>query len=60
MHGGFKVQHQMTHGPRPVPFVFSDPRKMKTHLQRLLGSAWREPDRNEATGVNKILDTQEI
>jgi hypothetical protein len=57
--GGFKVQHNMTHGPRPVPFVFSDPGKMVSHLKRIQSSQWRQPDRNEAHQIVKTLDIQE-
>ena len=42
----FKVQHLMTHGPKKLPFVFSDPNKMKQHLARIQSSEWRMPDRN--------------
>ncbi len=56
---GFTVQHNMTHGPRPVPFVFSDPRKMLTHLRRIQASQWREPERNEAAKIAKTLDLNE-
>lgn len=54
--GGFKVQHNMTHGPQPKPFVFSDPNKMLSHLKRIQASQWREPGRNEAAGIDKVLD----
>jgi len=54
--GGIKVQHNMTHGPKPIPFVFSDPARMKQHLTRIQASEWRMPDRNEGSAVDKALD----
>ena len=56
VNGGFTVQHHMTHGPKPVPFVFSDPRKMLTHIKRIQASQWREPERNEAPKVDRTLN----
>lgn len=56
MNGGIKVQHNMTHGPKPVPFVFSDPARMMTHLRRIQDNQWRMPDRNEGSAVSKALD----
>lgn len=53
---GFKVQHNMTHGPHPKPFVFSDPSKMTNHLKRIQASQWREPDRDEASKITHTLD----
>jgi hypothetical protein len=46
----------MTHGPRPRPFVFSDPAKMTSHLKRIQSSEWRQPDRNEANAITHTLD----
>ena len=57
--GGMKVQHNMTHGPKPVPFVFADPAKVMSHLKRIQTSAWRQPDRNYAGAVNKTLNLNE-
>jgi hypothetical protein len=54
--GGFQVQHNMTHGPKPVPFVFSDPRKMLTHLNRIRNAEWREPDKNPAPAITRDLN----
>lgn len=56
VNGGFKVQHNMTHGPHPKPFVFQDPSKMTRHLSRIQASQWREPDRNEGTAIAHTLD----
>ena len=54
--GGFGVQHHMTSGPKPKPFVFSDPHKMLTHLKRTVASEWREPARDEAQPITKDLN----
>lgn len=54
--GGIIVQHHMTSGPRPKPFVFQDPGKAVQHLKRIQSSQWRQPDRNEATAVDRTLD----
>ena len=56
----FKVQHYMTHGPKPVPFVFSDPNKMLQHLRRIQTSQWRQPERNEAAKVTHDLNVGPI
>jgi len=53
---GYKVQHNMTHGPHPRPFVFSDPSKMTQHLKRIQSSAWRMPDRNEGHAVTHEMN----
>ncbi len=53
---GFKVQHNMTHGPHPRPFVFSDPNKMTAHLRRIQSSAWRMPDRNEGHAITHEMN----
>lgn len=55
--GGFKLQHAMTHGPQPVPFVFTDPKKMMSHLKRIQASEWREPERDPASGIEKSINT---
>ena len=55
VNGGIKVQHHMTHGPKPVPFVFSNPSGVKKHLQRTLNGGWRMPDRNEGSADVKTL-----
>jgi hypothetical protein len=54
--GGYVVKHNMTHPPQPKPFVFSDPHKMANHLKRIESSAWRQPDRNEGTAIDKTLN----
>jgi hypothetical protein len=51
--GGFIVQHNMTHGPKPKPFVFQDPAKMASHLKRIQTSAWRMPDKNIGAAEEK-------
>lgn len=56
MKGGTAVTRNMTHGPKPVPFVFSDPNRMLTHLKRIQDNQWRMPDRNEGPAVGKALD----
>lgn len=56
MGSGFAVQHHMTSGPRPVPFVFSDPAKMLTHLRRIEKAQWREPDKPIAGAITHDLD----
>jgi len=56
LNGGIKVQHNMTHGPKPVPFVFSDPSRMLKHLSRIQDNQWRMPDRSEGPAVSKALD----
>jgi hypothetical protein len=53
---GFAVQHHMTSGPKPVPFVFADPKKALTHLRRIQNSQWRMPDKNEAGAITHDLD----
>ena len=53
--GGYKVQHIPTHGPKPVPFVFSDPNRMLSHLNRIQRSQWREPERDEANKITPVL-----
>jgi hypothetical protein len=54
--GGFKVSHEMTHGPKVQPWVFQDPKKMGQHLSKIENSAWREPDRNEGPAVTHDLN----
>lgn len=56
--GGFKVEHQMTHGPKIHPFVYQDPAKMMQHLARVQKSQWREPDRNYGTALDKTLNLE--
>ncbi len=53
--GGVIVQHHMTHGPKPVPFVFADPAKAKTHLAKIQTSQWRSPDQNVAVKTTHDL-----
>jgi hypothetical protein len=53
---GFKVQHNMTGGPHPKPFVFQNPNLAMTHLKKIQGSEWREPDRSEGSAVTKSLN----
>jgi hypothetical protein len=53
--GGIKVQHNMTHGPKPLPFVFSNPAGMKKHLARIENNEWRMPDRNVGAADVKSL-----
>ena len=53
--GGFKAQHMMTSGPHRN-FVFNDPRKLMTHLNRIQANEWREPDRNEGSAVTHTLN----
>ena len=58
INNGVTVQHHMTAGPQPKPFVFDDPRKAMQHIRRIQSSQWREPDRNPATAMNRSLDIQ--
>jgi hypothetical protein len=53
---GWKMQHHMTHGPQPHPFVFSDPNKMVKHLNRIQASKWREPDRDDTHKITSDLN----
>ncbi len=53
--GGLIVQHHMTHGPKPVPFVFADPNKALQHLKKIQASQWRQPDQNVGGKVTHDL-----
>lgn len=53
---GYKVQHNMTSGPKPKPFVFQNPALALTHLRKIQSSEWREPDRSEGAAVSKSLN----
>src|SRR5208282_3195212 len=54
--GGMIVQHHMTHGPKPIPFVFSNPARGLAHLKRVQANEWRMPDRDPATNIDKSLN----
>jgi hypothetical protein len=53
--GGLKVQHVMHQAPTKT-FVFQNPQKALTHLNRIQSSEWREPDRNEAPAITRDLN----
>ncbi len=54
--GGAVVQHHMTHGPKPKPFVFADPAKAMVHLKKIQAAQWRTPDQNVATKTTHDLN----
>jgi len=54
--GGMIVQHHMSHGPKTVPFVFSNPSRGLAHLKRVQANEWRMPDRDPATNIDKSLN----
>ena len=54
--GAFAVQHHMTHGSQPQPFVFTDPSKIISHLARIQRSEWREPGKDPAGAITRDLN----
>lgn len=53
---GVKVQHHMTHGPQPRPFVFQDPAKAIQHVRKIQANQWRMPESNPAASMDRTLD----